>query len=389
MVSDFGLSKIFNDEEVMRTACGTPGYVAPEVLKRRGYGREVDLWSLGVITYILLCGYPPFYDENNQNLYQQIMQGQYQFDSPHWDDISDQAKDFITKLLVVDPKKRYTTKQALEHEFITSNNILQAAPESLPSAPQIEKVEPTVAAVVEPVIATLVSPRQGSNLAQRVSNNLRTRGASISTSARRRSIDVHRAPPTPHRSSDENPGKPLRPKNDLKDIEESQIDDSGLVADKSVSASLEKCLDTKVADGMVEQLQHINTLIEKGNMVSAYLNLQALDCPEHIRTMYEDMILNKNSKIKPNTPIDVQKSANVHESMKQVEQILNQLKGEKAPESKFVVLPPPPKSPPCVESESKESLTLSDDSTDVRGYFERKARKVAGFIGKVVDKSSK
>ncbi len=88
MISDFGLSRIFNDDEVMKTACGTPGYVAPEVLKRQGYGCEVDLWSIGVITYILLCGYPPFYDENNQELFQQIMRGDYQFDSPHWDDIS-------------------------------------------------------------------------------------------------------------------------------------------------------------------------------------------------------------------------------------------------------------------------------------------------------------
>lgn len=70
MVSDFGLSKIFSDEEAMKTACGTPGYVAPEVLRRHGYGKEVDLWSMGVIAYILLCGYPPFYSENNQQLFQ-------------------------------------------------------------------------------------------------------------------------------------------------------------------------------------------------------------------------------------------------------------------------------------------------------------------------------
>ncbi|KAJ3390706.1 hypothetical protein HDU84_007108 [Entophlyctis sp. JEL0112] len=89
MISDFGLSKIFCEEEVMKTACGTPGYVAPEVLKRQGYGREVDLWSLGVITYILLCGYPPFYDSNNVELFKQIMTGRYEFDKPWWDDISD------------------------------------------------------------------------------------------------------------------------------------------------------------------------------------------------------------------------------------------------------------------------------------------------------------
>ncbi|KAI8804135.1 kinase-like domain-containing protein [Cladochytrium replicatum] len=121
MISDFGLSKIFNDEDVMRTACGTPGYVAPEVLQRQGYGHEVDLWSLGVITYILLCGYPPFYDKNNVKLFKQIMSGEYVFDRPWWDPVSEIAKDFIRHLLVLSPKARYTARQALNHPFITLN----------------------------------------------------------------------------------------------------------------------------------------------------------------------------------------------------------------------------------------------------------------------------
>jgi len=121
MISDFGLSKIFNDEEVMKTACGTPGYVAPEVLKRQGYGKEVDLWSIGVITYILLCGYPPFYDQNNVELYKQILACRYEFEKPWWDNISEDAKEFIRKLLVLDPAKRYTAKQAVMHPFIVMN----------------------------------------------------------------------------------------------------------------------------------------------------------------------------------------------------------------------------------------------------------------------------
>ncbi|TPX35683.1 hypothetical protein SmJEL517_g01902 [Synchytrium microbalum] len=121
MISDFGLSKIFNDDELMRTACGTPGYVAPEVLKRQGYSKEIDLWSLGVITYILLSGYPPFYDQNNVELFKQIMAGKYEFDRPWWDNVSDSAKDFIRHLLVLDPKSRYTAKQALAHPFIVDN----------------------------------------------------------------------------------------------------------------------------------------------------------------------------------------------------------------------------------------------------------------------------
>ncbi|KAI8892792.1 kinase-like domain-containing protein [Globomyces pollinis-pini] len=122
-ISDFGLSKIFNEVEVMKTACGTPGYVAPEVLKRQGYGQEVDLWSLGVITYILLCGYPPFFDQKNAELFKKIMAGRYQFDHPWWDHISDKAKDFVRKLLVVDIKKRYTAVEALNHPFIVHHCI--------------------------------------------------------------------------------------------------------------------------------------------------------------------------------------------------------------------------------------------------------------------------
>jgi calcium/calmodulin-dependent protein kinase I len=120
-ISDFGLSKIFNETQLMRTACGTPGYVAPEVLKRQGYGNEVDMWSLGVITYILLCGYPPFFDQNNTELFKKIMSGRFQFDRPWWDNISDKAKDFIKKLLVLDPSQRWSASQALRHPFIVDH----------------------------------------------------------------------------------------------------------------------------------------------------------------------------------------------------------------------------------------------------------------------------
>ncbi|XP_067024861.1 calcium/calmodulin-dependent protein kinase type 1-like isoform X1 [Acropora muricata] len=118
MISDFGLSKTEEDGSMMATACGTPGYVAPEVLKQKPYGKAVDCWAVGVICYILLCGYPPFYDDSDANLFAQIMRGEYEFDSPYWDDISDSAKDFISCLLQVDPKRRHTCKQALAHPWI-------------------------------------------------------------------------------------------------------------------------------------------------------------------------------------------------------------------------------------------------------------------------------
>jgi len=120
MISDFGLSKM-EDSGIMATACGTPGYVAPEVLAQKPYGKAVDVWSIGVISYILLCGYPPFYDESDSYLFAQILKGEFEFDSPYWDDISDSAKDFIRRLMCVDVNKRYTCREALQHPWICGN----------------------------------------------------------------------------------------------------------------------------------------------------------------------------------------------------------------------------------------------------------------------------
>ncbi|XP_017155659.1 calcium/calmodulin-dependent protein kinase type 1 isoform X1 [Drosophila miranda] len=120
MISDFGLSKM-EDSGIMATACGTPGYVAPEVLAQKPYGKAVDVWSIGVISYILLCGYPPFYDENDANLFAQILKGEFEFDSPYWDEISESAKQFIKNLMCVTVEKRFTCKQALAHPWISGN----------------------------------------------------------------------------------------------------------------------------------------------------------------------------------------------------------------------------------------------------------------------------
>uniref|UniRef100_A0A8V5HAP5 Uncharacterized protein n=1 Tax=Melopsittacus undulatus TaxID=13146 RepID=A0A8V5HAP5_MELUD len=124
MISDFGLSKIEGCGSVMSTACGTPGYVAPEVLAQKPYSKAVDCWSIGVIAYILLCGYPPFYDENDAKLFEQILRAEYEFDSPYWDDISDSAKDFIQHLMEKDPCKRFTCEQALQHPWIAGDTAL-------------------------------------------------------------------------------------------------------------------------------------------------------------------------------------------------------------------------------------------------------------------------
>ena len=115
----------------MKTACGTPGYVAPEVIKNRGYaGGSCDMWSAGVILYILLCGFPPFYEDELPALFDQILKGRYDFPSPWWDNISPDAKDLVRKMLTVDAKKRITAKEVLSHKWIVgkgSDNELKGA----------------------------------------------------------------------------------------------------------------------------------------------------------------------------------------------------------------------------------------------------------------------
>lgn len=104
----------------MSTVVGTPYYIAPEVLKG-SYDKACDLWSVGVIAYILLCGYPPFNGNDNPEVYDSVRQGTYRFPSSDWSNTSRDSRDFIRRLLQMDPRKRMTVKQALNHPWIVKN----------------------------------------------------------------------------------------------------------------------------------------------------------------------------------------------------------------------------------------------------------------------------
>jgi len=136
-LADFGLAHLLKPKEMMHSACGTPGYVAPEILRgeREGYGRAVDLWSIGVIIYILVCGYPPFADDDNDKLFVMIQNAAFEFHSPYFDEVSGEAKDLICKLLVTEPSHRLTAEQALAHPWLTSvggrNQNLELAKQQL------------------------------------------------------------------------------------------------------------------------------------------------------------------------------------------------------------------------------------------------------------------
>ncbi|KAJ3176942.1 hypothetical protein HDU85_006472 [Gaertneriomyces sp. JEL0708] len=119
------------DDEFLKTTCGTPHYVAPEILRQKGYGKPVDMWAIGVITYVLLCGYTPFWagkDNSNATLFKAILDCDYQFDDEYWSEISETAKDFIRKLLIVDPTHRMTAAQALEHPWLKTRRSVNLRP---------------------------------------------------------------------------------------------------------------------------------------------------------------------------------------------------------------------------------------------------------------------
>uniref|UniRef100_A0A7N6FB07 Serine/threonine-protein kinase DCLK2 n=1 Tax=Anabas testudineus TaxID=64144 RepID=A0A7N6FB07_ANATE len=124
-LGDFGLATVV--EGPLYTVCGTPTYVAPEIIAESGYGLKVDIWAAGVITYILLCGFPPFRSDNNQqeDLFDQILLGRLDFPSPYWDNITDSAKELIGKMLQVNAETRYTAEDVLSHPWVTDDVVME------------------------------------------------------------------------------------------------------------------------------------------------------------------------------------------------------------------------------------------------------------------------
>ncbi|XP_074479685.1 calcium/calmodulin-dependent protein kinase type II delta 1 chain isoform X14 [Sebastes fasciatus] len=124
-LADFGLAiEVQGEQQAWFGFAGTPGYLSPEVLRKDPYGKPVDMWACGVILYILLVGYPPFWDEDQHRLYQQIKAGAYDFPSPEWDTVTPEAKDLINKMLTINPAKRVTATDALKHPWICQRSTV-------------------------------------------------------------------------------------------------------------------------------------------------------------------------------------------------------------------------------------------------------------------------
>ncbi|CAJ0580389.1 unnamed protein product, partial [Mesorhabditis spiculigera] len=127
-LADFGLAiEVTADQEAWFGFAGTPGYLSPEVLKKDPYGKPVDIWACGVILYILLVGYPPFWDEDQHRLYAQIKAGAYDYPSPEWDTVRPEAKQLIDRMLTPNPKKRITADEALKVPWICQRDRVASA----------------------------------------------------------------------------------------------------------------------------------------------------------------------------------------------------------------------------------------------------------------------
>ncbi|KAG0220613.1 hypothetical protein BGX31_010807 [Mortierella sp. GBA43] len=135
LIADFGLSRIIDQEKfhILTTTCGTPGYMAPEIFKKSGHGKPVDMWAIGVITYFLLCGYTPFDRQNSMDEVHAILNAEFVFGPvEYWGSVSETAKDFVSKLLTADPNQRMTAVEALQHSWLAQDQ--QSQQQELPTS---------------------------------------------------------------------------------------------------------------------------------------------------------------------------------------------------------------------------------------------------------------
>ncbi|KAM4860245.1 serine/threonine-protein kinase DCLK1 isoform 2-T2 [Thomomys bottae] len=178
-LGDFGLATIVDGP--LYTVCGTPTYVAPEIIAETGYGLKVDIWAAGVITYILLCGFPPFRGsgDDQEVLFDQILMGQVDFPSPYWDNVSDSAKELITMMLLVNVDQRFSAVQVLEHPWV-NDDALPENEHQLSVAGKIKKhfntgPKPNSTAAGVSVIATTALDKERQVFRRRRNQDVRNR----------------------------------------------------------------------------------------------------------------------------------------------------------------------------------------------------------------------
>ena len=168
LIADFALSRTLtqdDEDEVLRTTCGTPGYMAPEIFKKTGHGKPVDMWALGVITYFLLCGYTPFDRDSNLEEMHAILVADYSFTPiEYWSGVSLSAQDFIKRCLTIDPKQRMTAHEAASHPFLQESNPENMS-ELLPNVKKNYNARQSLTAAVDAMRAIMkLREEQGSSM---------------------------------------------------------------------------------------------------------------------------------------------------------------------------------------------------------------------------------
>ncbi|XP_061594838.1 calcium/calmodulin-dependent protein kinase type IV [Cololabis saira] len=219
-IADFGLSKIIDEQVTMKTVCGTPGYCAPEILRGNAYGPEVDMWSVGVILYILLCGFEPFFDpRGDQYMYSRILNCDYEFVSPWWDEVSLNAKDLVSKLIVLDPHKRLSVREALQHPWVLGKAARFSHMDTTQRKLQEFNARRKLKAAMKAVVATS-RMHEGSRR--------RTDSCEIPGSGTSRQSSIQDGPPESAGSAPEDKDAPSPDQQVPQKVESKPVDQSGL-----------------------------------------------------------------------------------------------------------------------------------------------------------------
>jgi len=216
-IADFGFARYIG-EGVLQTPCGSPAYVAPEIVNEEDYNKAVDMWSIGVILYILLCGFPPFYHDNTEKIFVQIKEGKFSFPDPYWTKVSASAKELVSLLLKVDPKERITAEDALKHPWITGltasgeNHLEKMGPDSTELKATFDKYNEIQRGPLEPKMVKRRRPKKS----KREKEEIKSKSDSSRESTLQRE-DISKSKEDSQTSLEKRREGSLRSKDDTKD----------------------------------------------------------------------------------------------------------------------------------------------------------------------------
>ncbi|XP_071013281.1 calcium/calmodulin-dependent protein kinase (CaM kinase) II beta 1 isoform X36 [Oncorhynchus clarkii lewisi] len=245
-LADFGLAiEVQGDQQAWFGFAGTPGYLSPEVLRKEAYGKPVDIWACGVILYILLVGYPPFWDEDQHKLYQQIKAGAYDFPSPEWDTVTPEAKNLINQMLTINPAKRITAQEALKHPWVCQRSTVASMMHRQETVECLKKFNARRKLKGAVLTAMLVSRNFSA------AKSLLNKKADVKE--RRSSSAARHMPQTPQTNSTKN-SKVTSPKGNVPTPVLESSDSSNTVEDEDVKARKQEII--KITEQLIEAVNN-------------------------------------------------------------------------------------------------------------------------------------